>query len=586
MHGFYDAYMNGVIDMSGDPTINSMPLEDFVARTDTIALLSRDGFISSEDFRRRHGIRVGPRLTAGYYVNYVDRGRTEGILAEVGENALTMLPVVLGLLDQQSLEAAGIIQVQQQPYLNLTGRNTILGFIDTGIDYTQDIFRYEDGTSKIKYIWDQSIPGNAPDGYYLGTEYSEEQINQALQAENPYDIVPHRDTVGHGTFLASVAAGRRSDNFIGAAPDAEIIAVKLQKAKPYFYEQFFVPDQQENVYTSSDLMQGIQYIKDKAARMGRPVSLCIALGTNLGGHDGFGMLEEYLTAVSNNTGVAVSCAAGNESQAGHHAEGKLSGVGDAQRVELLVNNEQEDILLHLWNGATDRMSVSFTSPTGEQVPSFPVRSGSSYTSRLILEQASITVQYFLPVRGSGDQMTSIRILNPTPGLWTLTINGEIVLDGTYHLWLPMTGFLDPGTVFLTPSPNTTIVTPATAVGVTACGAYDSRSNALYIDSSWGKTRRPTIAPHFVAPGVRVGGYFPTGYGQMSGTSASAAITAGACALLQQWGIVDGNEPALTSIRIRTLLLRGCERDPAMVYPNAQWGYGKLDVFDTLNIMRS
>ena len=94
-----------------------------------------------------------------------------------------------------------------------------------------------------------------------------------------------------------------------------------------------------------------------------------------------------------------------------------------------------------------------------------------------------------------------------------------------------------------------------------------------------------IAPDLVAPGVGVGGVFPTGYGQMSGTSASAAITAGACALMLQWGIVDDNETALNTERIKAHLIRGCIRDIFVEYPNAQWGYGRLNLYHTLSIMR-
>ena len=564
---------------------SEMPLEDFIAQPDTIPVIIRDGILISEDFMLRHNIRTGTSLTGGYSIDYVDRGQVQDMIPQVGTNILTMIPIVMGLLDQQSLEHAGIMQVQRNPYLDLRGRGTLIGFVDTGIDYTMDSFIYEDGSSKIKYIWDQTIKGTAPAGFHFGAEYSDEEINRALQSENPFEIIPHCDTVGHGTFLASVAAGCERGEYIGAAPDAEIIAVKLKRAEPYFYETFLVPEQQENVYASSSIMLGIQYIINKAAQLNRPIAICIAVGSNLGSHDGFSLIEEFLSRISNTIGIAVACAAGNESNTSRHTTGRIMNSGESQNVELSAGNRIEDIFLNMWSGASDRMAVSVRSPTGELIPKIPVRSGSSYSTNLVLERSRVIIEYYLPVRGGGEQLTLIKILNPTPGIWTITVHGEIVLDGTYHIWLPLTGFLDPATVFLTPSPNYTIVTPAAAVGVTTCGAYDSMNNSLHASSSWGPTRLPMMSPDLAAPGVNVAGILPSGYGRMSGTSAAAAITAGACALMLQWGIVEGNETSLTGNRIRANLIRGCSRNSSEEYPNVQWGYGRLNLYNALNIIR-
>jgi len=565
---------------------NQLSLEEFIALPDTIPLILRDGSLGNEMFRQSHNIRKGTALDGNYSIDYVNRGEADSIAAEIGSDEFAMFPIVLGLLDQQNLEAAGIMQVQRHPYLDLRGRGTLIGFIDTGIDYTKDAFRYEDGTSRIKYIWDQTIQGNAPQGFYFGTQYAEEQINTALRTENPWAAVPHRDMVGHGTFLASVAAGRENGEYIGAAPEAEIIAVKLKRARDFHYEQFLIPEWQENAYASSDVMLGVQYIINKADELDRPVVICLAVGSNLGGHNGFDPIEEYLTQISNINGVAVVCAAGNESQTRRHTHGKLTGSGESQYVELSVGERAEDIYLSLWNGPADRIAVSITSPTGEIIPKIPVRSRASYTANLVLEKSRVTVEYYLPLRRSGNQFTRIKILYPTPGIWTITVHGEIVLNGEYHFWLPLTGFIDPETVFLTPTPTYTIVVPATAAGVITCGAYDSQNNSLYFNSSWGPTRQNMISPNLVAPGVNVGGLFPTGYGQMSGTSVSAAITAGACALMLQWGIVDENETALTTERIKAHLIRGCIRLESVEYPNPQWGYGRLNLYNTLNIIRS
>ena len=109
--------------------------------------------------------------------------------------------------DPTPLISSGILSVQREP-LNLTGRGCIFCCIDTGVDYTSPVFRNEDGSTRILAIWDQTIQdGPAPEGLYFGTEYTRDQINAALQAEDPYSIVPSRDTEGHGSALAGVAAG-------------------------------------------------------------------------------------------------------------------------------------------------------------------------------------------------------------------------------------------------------------------------------------------------------------------------------------------------------------------------------------------
>lgn len=562
-----------------------IPLENFIALPDTVPIINTGGLLADRAFRDRYHIRTGTAITGGYYIDYVNRRQIDSIIAGARTDMLTMFPVVLGLLEQRSLEEAGIMQVQRHPYLDLRGHGVLIGFVDTGIDYTQKSFQYEDGTSKIKYIWDQSNSGNAPEGFYFGTEYSNELINQALSSENPWEVVPHRDMVGHGTFLASIAAGRESGEYIGAAPDAEIIAVKLKTAGEFFYERFLVPEWQENAYTSSDFMLGVQYIVNKAIQLNRPVAICVAIGSNTGGLNGFAPVEEYLSRVSNVPGVTITCAAGNESQARHHAHGRLTQSGDEQQVELTVGDQAGDIYISLWNNASDRIAVSITSPTGELVPTIPVRSGASYTTDLVFERASVSIEYYLTSRGSGDQYTRIKILNPTPGIWSIMVHGEIILDGTYHLWLPITGFIDSNIAFLSPSANYTVVSPATAIGVITCGAYDSRNNSLYAASSWGPTRLPMMSPDLVAPGVNVGGVYPAGYGQMSGTSVSAAITTGACALMLQWGIVLENDKSLTSSSVKSILIRGSNRETLTDIPNVQWGYGKLDLYNALNVIR-
>jgi subtilisin family serine protease len=563
-----------------------MTEQEFINHPDTADFVMKRS-IDFENFTKNHPeILMTEQILLGQYVvGYANKKDIDVIIKEFGSSFIGAASMVMGLLDRPSLEASGIIQVQKQHYLNLRGQGVIIAFIDTGIDYTKDIFIYEDGTSKIQFIYDQTVPGHPPAGLLFGTEYTNEQINQALRSGDPYSIVAHRDTVGHGTFLASVAAGRNVGDFIGAAPDAELIVVKLRKARNYYLDLFAVPPEQENAFESNHVIAGIEFVIARARQLGRPVVICLGVGTNFGSHDGFGLFPEYLQNVSNLTGVCLCTSAGNESQARHHTQGKLISQGEDQTIDIKVGASSVSTLISIWSSAADRVSLSVRSPTGELVSRVPAKSGTREMFPLILEKASVGVSYFFPVEGNGAQFSAVRLLNPTPGIWTIIVHGDIVLDGTYNTWLPMTGFVSPEIEFLTASPYTTIVVPATMFGSIVCGAYDPSENSLFTKSSWGPTRTPTMSPDLVAPGVNVGGLYPQGYGRMDGTSAAAAITSGACALLMQWGVVNGNNPAMSTYQIRAFLLRGCDRSDAMTYPNEKWGYGSLNLIQTFNLMR-
>ncbi|QOX65993.1 S8 family peptidase [Anoxybacterium hadale] len=564
----------------------TVPNNEFMYHPDTMDFLVRRTEYITDFLETNPNIVQTQTLMGRYIIAYTDRRNNDMLMDFLGSSYANSTSLICGLLDRESLEAAGIYQVQQQPFLNLRGRGVLVGFVDTGIDYTKETFINEFGFSKVQYLYDQTIPGTPPEGFLMGTEYNNIQLNAALRSEDPYSIVPSRDTVGHGTFLASIAAGRQTqDGFVGAAPEAELIVVKLRKARPFYLERFLVPPEQENAYEYSDIMIGIEYIMAKAQQLGRPVSICIALGTNLGSHDGFSIFEEYISDVSSLRGVCVCTAAGNESQARHHTQGVLTSQNEEQNIDIRVGENAGDFMISLWNNASDRMSVSVRSPTGEVVGRVPAKAGTQFSARLVMERARVMIEYYFPLEGSGSQLTVISIFNATPGIWTIVVHGDIVLDGTYNAWLPLTGFVSPTVGFLSPSPYMTVVVPSTAIGVICCGAYNPRTESLYLNTSWGPTRAMTLKPDFVAPGVEVGGVFPSGPGRMTGTSVSCALAAGASALLLQWGIVRGNEVSMSTYHIRAYLIRGCSRSETITYPNQQWGYGSLNLMQTFSLMR-
>lgn len=551
---------------------------------DTVDFVVRRNAVFADYVASNPYIKAGMEFTGDYQLAYVPKNMVQKVKNDLGSDFIHGSSMLFTLLGRESLNAAGVISVQNQPYLDLRGRGVLIGFVDTGIDYTLPAFRYEDGTSKIHYIWDQTIWSDEPGEWPIGTEYRQEQINYALLTEDPFSVVPHRDTVGHGTFLAAQAASHTNDDYIGAAPDAGLIVVKLRKARSFYLEENLVPQDQENVFESSAIMGGIDYIYKKAQKLKMPVVICVGVGSNMGGHDGFNLFSEYLSGLSHRIGVCLCTAAGNESQARHHTQGTVTEDG-TEDIEVRVDVTGGNMMMQIWNLASDRVSVSVRSPVGEVVGRVPARSDSVYGTKLILEQARITIEYAFPLESSGGQLTRIKITDCTPGVWTITLYGDIILDGKYHAWLPITGLGSPGVEFLNPVPNGTIVAPAATIGTITSGAYSNHTGSLYPESSWGPTRLPSMSPDLVAPGMDVTGLFPGGRrGIMSGTSVATAITAGVCALMMQWGIVGGNDISLNTYRIKAFLIRGCIRDEKIGHPNNQWGYGKLDLYNSFRLM--
>ncbi|MGN1044096.1 MAG: S8 family peptidase [Acutalibacteraceae bacterium] len=560
-----------------------MPLNEFIKLPTTVPFYAWYTPTFQDFLNQRPYIRLSKILMNEIAILYAPENYMPEIFKDLGSDFLNLYPEIYGLTGKEALDAAGITSVQNQPYLKLTGQGTIIGIVDTGIDYTLPVFRYEDGTTKIKYIWDQTIETYPSHEVNFGTVYTQDQINEALRSENPFDIVPHKDEVGHGTFLASVAAGKenKEDDFIGAAPDAELIVVKLKKAGNFYREKFLVPKNQENAFESTDIMLGLAFIFQQSSILKLPAVACLGLGTNFGGHNGKNRLEQYISFISNIPGVAVCTGVGNESNARHHTEGLLAKNGDEKNISIRVGDDADSLSVYIWYEGWDKISFSLKSPTGEIINRIPFFAGTSYEKKLIIESSTVRILY----HQNESRFALIQILDVVPGTWEITLHGDVIISGKYHAWLPMTGFISPSVEFISPTPNYTTVIPSTSQGSVSVGAYNNSNNSLYINSSWGPAANSFIVPDFAAPGVSIEGYYSYGKGTMTGTSASAAITAGASALMFQWAIGQGNAPVMTGNRLRTVLIRACNRDTTREYPNPQWGYGTLDLIEAFNLFR-
>lgn len=486
--------------------------------------------------------------------------------------------------DPTNLIASGITQVQRPP-LSLTGRGTIFCVIDTGIDYTHPAFRDENGNSRILAIWDQTIQeGTPPEGFLFGTEYGREDINRALQAEDPYVIVPSRDENGHGSAMAGVAAGSnvRTGNFyLGAAPEADIVVVKLKECKPYL-RQFWQVRDDVPAYQENDIMLAVKYADSFAVPFLRPVIICIGLGTNTGDHSGSSVLSRYLSMIALKRSRAVVVAGGNEGNAAHHYRGNLKGErNNPQDVEVRVGEGVSGFTLELWGNLPDVLNVSIRTPGGETVPEIRLNIRQSVTYDFVYERSRVTVDSFLVEASSGEQLLLFRVQAPTPGIWTFRVSaaGE-VYNGEFNMWLPIKEFISGEAYFLNPTPYTTLTEPAMAADILSVSAYNAENDSFYIESGRGFDRVGGIRPDLAAPGVNIS----TISGRNTGSSFAAAITAGAVSQFMQWAVVENNNEFASGREIKSYLIRGAEREAGMSYPNREWGYGRLNLEQTFEVL--
>ena len=572
---------------------NSVASEDFA---DFIAPY----FTTPEEFIRSQGTDCIDFVNSTLAVVYVP-------LSTVTPSTYTSytysaVPKLYSLLDVTSMDAAGITPAGELPVLNNQGAGVIVGFVDTGINYTDSLFRNVDGSTRIIGIWDQTNnsdnsnnienetakPFSAFSALY-GTQYTAEEINLALNSDNPASIVPTRDENGHGTFLASIAAGNRDERagFSGAAPQASIAMVKLKPAKQYLRDFYLIQDGAE-AYQENDIMMGVSYLYFLARKYSMPLVVCIPLGTNMGSHMGMSRLGQYLNQVSLSNGSAVITAAGNETGARHHFRAVMDADTDEVTAELRVGEREAGFSMELWAENMGAYTVGFISPTGEVAREISVPLRGENTVSFLLEQTQITVYTQIADVSAGSQFIFMRFETPMSGIWRILIRNSLDIRETFHIWLPVRGFISDETYFLRPDPDTIITDPGNARYPITVTAYDHTKNSIYIHASRGYSLSGRIKPDLAAPGVNILGASVSGrrLTRMSGTSVSAAHLAGAAAILLNWGVLNANYPYLNTPVLKSIFVRGAQRNPALTYPNREFGYGTLNLYEAFLHLRN
>lgn len=529
-------------------------------------------------------------MNTNYAIIYVPTSKiSQRLVVDYGYSAI---PHCYSINSQQSLEASGINKLRRTPTINLQGEGIIIGIIDTGIDYTHPVFQHEDGTSKIIGIWDQSIDSenqypNLLYPPYFGTEYTSEQINQALQSENPLQVVPSIDEHGHGTMLAGIAAGieNQENKFSGVAPAAELMIVKLKQAKTAVKEFFFIPN--VDCYQETDIMWAVQYLVERSRQFRKPISICIGLGTSQGAHDATGALNSLVSMVADFPGVSIAVAAGNEGNLRRHFYSETNPSATPVPVELNVGENESGFSVEFWGDPPTIYTLDILSPSGEYTPRIIPSLVENREISFFFENTIIIVDYVMVEEETGKQVILLRFQNPTKGVWKFQIYGSGDLSGAFHMWLPSADFVSESTYFLMSNPNITVTSPGNNIVPMTITAYNSDNDTLYLSSGKGYSTSNIINPCLAAPGVNI--QCPAlnhNFTAITGTGAATAHAAGIAAMLLEWSIVDGNYPGIDTVGIKKFLIRGAKRSNQYNYPNQDWGYGIIDIYNSFNILRT
>lgn len=533
-------------------------------------------------------------LIAGYAIVTIPQNLIDSFV-ELEEIEYVEKPKSLYFALQRGKEASCILPVTvREPYLS--GRGTLVAIIDSGIDYSRMDFRNRDGSSRILYLWDQTLTPDAerewasPEGFRIGVEFNRIQINAALEVGEAerFGQLPSQDVTGHGTAVAAIAAGNgmsSNGQYVGVAPECELIVVKLGNAA------------RESFPRTTQLMRALTYVVQKAVELARPVAINLSFGNTYGSHDGTSLLERFMDNVSEIGRNVICVGSGNEGAAGGHTAGRVEeveGLADSPvRVELAVAPYERSVNVQLWKEYVDRFRITLVAPGGERQVIETDRVG---TLRLQMEQTQLLIYMGEPTPYSVNQEIFFEFIPKQnyvdSGVWTFLLEPVDVISGAYYFYLPSSVVLNSGTRFFAPTPEVTFTIPSTAGKVITVGAYNSVYDS-YADFSGRGYRLESrmealiagdrVKPDLVAPGVNIAisnGQGGTEY--VTGTSFATPFVTGAAALMMEWGIVKGNDPYLYGEKVRAYLRRGARtlRGESM-YPNARVGWGALCVAESI-----
>ena len=451
----------------------------------------------------------------------------------------------------------------------LSGQGVYMAILDSGIDYTDPMFRYADGTTKIAWLWDQGKRADAekgekpPQGFFTGVEYSRKMLNANLQ-KNSERLTT--DVTGHGTNVAKIA--------VQGAPESELIVVKLDTAR--------------GTYPSTvSLLRAFTYVAKKAQAENMPVAINLSYGNTYGAHDGSSLLERFIDNITEVGRNVICIGAGNEGASAGHFAGKLS-ENEIQRISFAMGTYERSFSLQLWKWYADRLDISILSPAGEQYLIRNQNAGGE-AQQAVMEQTQLLIFSGRPQPYRKREEVYIDFIPVetylNTGIWTIEITPRRIVNGELRLYMPSAVVRSENTRFLLPSPAQTLTIPSTAQKVITVGAYNAyvRSYAAFSGrGDAGNDRAENNKPDLTAPGVNIRIGEGEGGAVVSGTSYATPFVTAAAALLMEYGIVQGNDPFLYGEKVKAYLHAGARQLPGYdIWPNDQVGWGALCVSESL-----
>lgn len=512
-----------------------------------------------------------------------------------------------------------------------TGTGVIIGIIDDGFDYTHPNFKDINGNLRISRVWERSNTSGAPPSN-LGFTYGSEYVGATAILNKQYDMINQ----SHGTHVAGTAAGTGTGNLSllkGMAPNAEIVLVSG-----------FRPTQG---YSSTSInftyIDAINYIKNYANSVNKPVVINMSFGTGLGPHDGTTLEEEAINNLSNTPSLVLVAAAGNDGGLKKHAVMDF-GLNDTNFIIIddmqpVVNNQpipENDSYVDIWsqnlgtNGTFDieiavynmisNTVVSPTSITGT------VNGTGQFTGNLTDSNGDIYNITVISSLNSLNNKLNLRIIattNNTDLLEVLAIGFESN-NNQLHAWCSNCNFDSNDEVGFTDGDDFfTVGSPASANGAVAVGSYNpievlnsepypGNEGTLSTFSSIGPRTDLFIKPDVTAPGNRIvsslssfdttyqsggigfsdvtntfGTHF---YGKMDGTSMASPVVSGIVALwLQAYPQLTTNN--VLGIIGNTSIVDSEVTNPFSFYgttystpPNVKWGYGKINALAGMQLI--
>lgn len=534
-------------------------------------------------------------LSEFYAVVHIPINNLEELRKYAKEIIIYYNPPVYTLTALSPIEASGASLFQDNPYLRLDGTGVLVAVIDTGIDYLNEEFMFEDDTTRIVRILDQTTgkTDQSIDGVSIfGTEYTEDQINEAIKlyknGGDPYTIVPSKDENGHGTMTAGIIGGRgRNPDLRGAAPNCKFIIIKLKQLSKLSLEYSGVRGDAQYVYGEPDLLLAIRYISLLQGELELPIVIYFPLGTNIGAHEGTGAIESNFNFQSSKVGVIPVTGTGNQGDTQTHTEGRIKDENGDNYIEIMVGKNQQNLNFNIYFSKPDKVAIGIVSPSGEVLEKVDVKLRKIKDYKFVYEGTTVSIYYLDPFIETGDEVAVLKFRNIREGIWKIRLYAERIIEGKYWAWMLQRELLDKDTRFINPIQTTTLTVPATSSGVVASAYYNQDLNTTVPSSGRGYTKDGRIKPDIAAGGINATVIKPGGGTTVAnGSSVASAVLAGCCALILQWAITDKNDPGITQTTLITYIISGAKMREGDIYPNKEWGYGMLDVQNIFNSLRS